>query len=106
MSVLIPGDVVLLKAGTLVLVNRKDLMNLDRDAECVCEALRSFAAGSEDDHFVPGSVADLRALNPDGSFDWTSPVLTVGLEGDFAPEFMPELGPVLRRMKRTWVPEV
>lgn len=99
-------DVVLIRSGTLVLVNRRDLIALDRDAECVCEAVRSFDPGSEDDHFTRGSVADLRALNPDGSFDWTSPVLTIGLEGDFAPEYMPDVGPVLRRMKRTWIPVV
>ncbi len=82
------GDVVVLPLGAVVLASRRDLMTLDRDAECVIESVR---------HFV-----DLRPLT-DGAYDESQPILTVALSGDFEPRFIQASLVPVRHMRKTYV---
>lgn len=97
------GDVVALPLGAIVLHNRSNVISIDRVAEYVVEGVRGFEAGSEDDHFTPGSVIDLRELAPGGIYDSAMPILTVAIAGDFREEYIQRNLSVLYTMRKTFV---
>jgi hypothetical protein len=97
------GDVVALPLGAIVLQNRSSVIQIDREAEYVIESVRHFEAGSEDDHFTPGSVIDLRELASGGLYDAEMPLLTVAFAGDFREEYIQRNLSVLYSLRKTFV---
>jgi hypothetical protein len=103
MELVQPGFVIVLRKGLNVYdVRNKTVKVLDSDTTVVVENTREVLAGSEDDQFLPGFVADARELKADGSYDHQNPLYTFAQYGSYRDEFCQVEFTLLRKMRKTW----